>query len=58
VRRPSTGADITLDDEVLDRTDEIAPPGTDASPDDVAYTPPAVSNVSLRRRPVAERSAA
>jgi hypothetical protein len=24
----------------------------------VAYTPPAISNVSLRRRPVAERSAA
>ena len=50
--------DVTLDDEVLDRIDEIAPPGTDAGPNDVAYTPPAVSNVSLRRRPVAERSAA
>ena len=49
--------DVTLDDEVLDRIDEIAPPGTDAGPNDVAYTPPAVSNVSLRRRPVAERSA-
>ena len=52
------GADITLDDEVLDRIDEIAPPGTDAGPNDVAYTPPAISSVSLRRRPVAERSAA
>lgn len=52
------GADVRLDDEVLDRIDEIAPPGTDAGPNDVAYTPPAVSNVSLRRRPVAERSAA
>jgi aryl-alcohol dehydrogenase-like predicted oxidoreductase len=52
------GADVTLDDEVLDRIDEIAPPGTDAGPNDVAYTPPAVSSVSLRRRPVAERSAA
>jgi len=50
--------DVTLDDEVLDRIDEIAPPGTDAGPNDVAYTPPAVSSVSLRRRPVAERSAA
>ena len=52
------GADGTLDDAVLDRIDEIAPPGTDAGPNDVAYTPPAVSNVSLRRRPAGERSAA
>ena len=53
-----SSADVTLDDEVLDRIDEIAPPGTDAGPNDVAYTPPAISSVSLRRRPVAERSAA
>jgi aryl-alcohol dehydrogenase-like predicted oxidoreductase len=52
------GADVTLDDEILDRIDEIAPPGTDAGPNDVAYTPPAVSTVRLRRRPAAERSAA
>jgi aryl-alcohol dehydrogenase-like predicted oxidoreductase len=52
------GAEVTLNDEVLDRIDEIAPPGTDAGPNDVAYTPPAVASVSLRRRPVAERSAA
>jgi aryl-alcohol dehydrogenase-like predicted oxidoreductase len=52
------GVEVTLDDEVLDRIDEIAPPGTDAGPNDVAYTPPAVSSMSLRRRPVAERSAA
>jgi aryl-alcohol dehydrogenase-like predicted oxidoreductase len=52
------GADVTLDDQVLDRIDEIAPPGTDAGPNNVAYAPPAISNVSLRRRPVGERSAA
>jgi aryl-alcohol dehydrogenase-like predicted oxidoreductase len=52
------GADVTLDDEILDRIDEIAPPGTDAGPNDVAYTPPAVSNPSLRRRPVTTRPAA
>jgi len=51
-------ADVTLDDEVLDRVDEIAPPGTDAGPNNVAYTPPAISSMSLRRRPVAQRSAA
>jgi aryl-alcohol dehydrogenase-like predicted oxidoreductase len=52
------GADVTLDDDLLDRIDEIAPPGTDAGPNNVAYTPPAISSVRLRRRPVAERSAA
>jgi hypothetical protein len=52
------GAEVTLDDEILDRIDEIAPPGTDAAPNDVAYTPPSVSTASLRRRSVAERSAA
>ena len=52
------GVEVTLDDDILDRIDEIAPPGTDAGPNDVAYTPPAVSDVRLRRRPAAERSAA
>jgi hypothetical protein len=52
------GADVTLNDEVLDRIDEIAPTGTDAGPNDVSYAPPAISIVSLRRRPVTERSAA
>ncbi|MEU8173569.1 aldo/keto reductase [Microbispora hainanensis] len=52
------GAEVTLDDEILDRIDEIAPPGTDAGPNDTSYTPPAVSAVSLRRRPLAERAAA
>jgi aryl-alcohol dehydrogenase-like predicted oxidoreductase len=52
------GTDVTLDDEILDRIDEIAPPGTDAGPNDVAYTPQAVTDASLRRRPVTQRSAA
>jgi aryl-alcohol dehydrogenase-like predicted oxidoreductase len=52
------GADVTLDNEVLDRIDEIAPPGTDAGPNQAAYIPPAVSELSLRRRPIAERAAA
>ncbi|MEV5739861.1 aldo/keto reductase [Microbispora rosea] len=52
------GVEVTLDDEILDRIDEIAPPGTDAGPNQFAYTPPAVSIASLRRRPIAERSAA
>jgi aryl-alcohol dehydrogenase-like predicted oxidoreductase len=52
------GADVTLDDEILDQIDEIVPPGTDIGALDMAYTPPAISSVSLRRRPAAERSAA
>jgi aryl-alcohol dehydrogenase-like predicted oxidoreductase len=44
------GADVTLDDAILDRIDQIAPPGTDTAPNDVSYTPPAISNASLRRR--------
>jgi aryl-alcohol dehydrogenase-like predicted oxidoreductase len=52
------GAEATLDDEILDRIDVITPPGTDAGPNNVAHTPPAVSDVSLRRRLAAERSAA
>jgi aryl-alcohol dehydrogenase-like predicted oxidoreductase len=51
------GAEVTLDDAVLDRIDEIAPPGTDAGPNEVSYTPPAISEVALRRRPAAQRSA-
>ncbi|MEU8633625.1 aldo/keto reductase [Amycolatopsis sp. NPDC048633] len=52
------GADVALGDDILDRIDEIAPPGTDAGPNEVAYAPPAVTTTSLRRRPAGERSAA
>jgi aryl-alcohol dehydrogenase-like predicted oxidoreductase len=52
------GAELTLNDEILNQIDEIAPPGTDAGPNDAAYTPPAISEVNLRRRAIAERSAA
>jgi aryl-alcohol dehydrogenase-like predicted oxidoreductase len=52
------GAETTLDDEILDQIDEIVPPGTDIGRLDMAYTPPAISSVSLRRRPATERPAA
>ena len=52
------GADVTLTDEILDRIDEIVPPGTDVGPLDQAYLPPALLNPSLRRRPAGERTAA
>jgi aryl-alcohol dehydrogenase-like predicted oxidoreductase len=52
------GAEVILDHETLDRIDEIVPPGTDVGELDMAYVPPAISSVSLRRRPADERAAA
>jgi hypothetical protein len=49
--------DVALTDDVLDRIDEIVPPGTDIGTLDQAYVPPALQNTSLRRRPLNERSA-
>ena len=50
--------DVSLSDEILDRIDEIVPPGTDVGALDMAYQPPAIQRASLRRRPVGERTAA
>jgi aryl-alcohol dehydrogenase-like predicted oxidoreductase len=52
------GADVTLTDEILDQIDEIVPPGTDVGMLDMAYRPPALRRLDLRRRPVGERAAA
>ena len=52
------GLDVTLTGDVLDRIDEIVPPGTDVGTLDQAYQPPALELPSLRRRPPAERAAA
>jgi aryl-alcohol dehydrogenase-like predicted oxidoreductase len=52
------GFDVRLSDEILDRIDEIVPPGTDVSALDQAYVPPALQETNLRRRPVGERAAA
>ena len=46
------GFDVALTDEILDRIDEIVPPGTDVGTLDQAYVPPALQIPSLRRRPV------
>ncbi len=51
--------DVTLTDDMLDRIDEIVPPGTDVGePDQSAYLTPAIRTSKLRRRPVDERAAA
>jgi aryl-alcohol dehydrogenase-like predicted oxidoreductase len=52
------GMDVALSDDVLDRIDEIVPPGTDAGTLDQVYVPPAIQKTGLRRRPLEERSAA
>jgi aryl-alcohol dehydrogenase-like predicted oxidoreductase len=52
------GVDVALSDDVLDRIDEIVPPGTDIGTLDQAYVPPAIQKTELRRRPASERSAA
>ena len=42
--------DAELDDALLDRIDEIVPPGTNFSLADAGWTPPALAEPSLRRR--------
>ena len=52
------GLDVTLSDDVLDRIDEVVPPGSDVGALDQAYQPPALGEPSRRRRPPAGRAAA
>jgi aryl-alcohol dehydrogenase-like predicted oxidoreductase len=42
--------EVTLSSDVLDRIDEIVPPGVTLSRFDAGYVPPALADVSLRRR--------
>jgi aryl-alcohol dehydrogenase-like predicted oxidoreductase len=44
-------ADIQLETSVLDRIDELVPPGTNVNRADASYIPPALTDVSRRRRP-------
>jgi aryl-alcohol dehydrogenase-like predicted oxidoreductase len=43
-------ADLDLSAEMLDRIDEIVPPGTSLNPADRGYEPPALADPGLRRR--------
>ncbi|PYY59359.1 aldo/keto reductase [Curtobacterium sp. MCSS17_011] len=52
------GVDVALSDEVLDRIDQIVPPGSDVGRLDQQYNPPAVLDATLRRRPASTRAAA
>ncbi|GAA3737924.1 aldo/keto reductase [Streptomyces tremellae] len=52
------GADVTLDDALLDEIDAAVAPGTNVGELDMAYTPPELQHTPLRRRPLDERPAA
>src|SRR3954470_19635815 len=52
------GIDVTLSDDILDRIDEIVPPGTDVGTLDQAYVPRAIGLPDLRRRHAEHRAAA
>jgi len=51
------GAEVRLSDDILDRIDQIVPPGTDVGLNEANYNPPAVTTPLLRRRPLEERVA-
>jgi hypothetical protein len=44
-------ADVTLTKDVLDRIDEIVPPGQTIADRDRGYSAPALTDAALRRRP-------
>jgi aryl-alcohol dehydrogenase-like predicted oxidoreductase len=44
-----SAADVHLSDDVLDRIDEIVPPGTNVNPSDTGWVNPALAPEALRR---------
>jgi aryl-alcohol dehydrogenase-like predicted oxidoreductase len=52
------GAEVTLDDGLLGRIDDIVLPGVDVGSVEAAYLPPSITQVELRRRPTTARAAA
>ena len=44
------GADVSLSSDVLDRIDELVPPGVNVNPSDAGYVPPTLEDVVARRR--------
>jgi aryl-alcohol dehydrogenase-like predicted oxidoreductase len=49
------GADVRLDDPILDRIDELVAPGTNVNASDAGYMPPALVQAWRRRRPPGAR---
>jgi aryl-alcohol dehydrogenase-like predicted oxidoreductase len=50
------GAGVTLDDDILDRIDQIVPPGVTLNAPDGGWQPPALTSPAARRRPQAARA--
>jgi aryl-alcohol dehydrogenase-like predicted oxidoreductase len=50
-------ASVTLDDDILDRIDQIVPPGVNLNPADAGWWPPVLADPAARRRPLADRAA-
>jgi aryl-alcohol dehydrogenase-like predicted oxidoreductase len=51
------GASVALDDDILDRIDQIVPPGVTLNPADSGWQPPVLADPAARRRPPAARAA-
>ena len=51
------GAEVTLGDDVLDRIDQIVPPGVTLNPADAGWQPPSLTEPAARRRPQPARAA-
>ena len=51
------GATVTLDDDILDRIDQIVPPGVTLNPADAGWQPSVLVDPAARRRPQATRAA-
>ncbi len=52
------GASLALDDDVLDRIDQIVAPGATLNPADSGWQPPVLGDPEARRRPRSSRAAA
>ncbi|MBV9384417.1 MAG: aldo/keto reductase [Streptosporangiaceae bacterium] len=51
------GASVALDDSILDRIDQIVPPGMTLNPADSGWQAPALTSPAARRRPPGDRAA-
>ena len=51
------GAEVVLDDDILDRIDQIVPPGVTLNPADRGWQSPVLADPATRRRPQARRAA-
>jgi aryl-alcohol dehydrogenase-like predicted oxidoreductase len=51
------GAEVTLGDDVLDRIDQIVPPGVTLNQADAGWQPPSLTDAAARRRPQPARAA-